>query len=353
MNFDWLTKYRKLSPAALTVRGQVLSPNDNGRLLWDIFFPLLGVRSIRLSEIVPVDDRPVSDRREWDAPGRAIPLVIPGFRDLEMIPIEATDRVNEYEMQILSDNANQNEEIIQEQLQVSIPARTDRLVQANWRRNEVDCFSAWRLGKVTVRNPQDGKSQEVSLNMAGDRYEAAVTPWDDAGVNAYDLFIASMEEAKDRLGPVEAAMCRLKVIKTIQKDAPDLANGVKMTRAQLEDRIVQDLGQPFRFIENEQSLDIFVDGGAVKVRTKVWNGAQVGFIPEGGIIGNSYAAPVVRAGEYAKKNPEARIDLRGNAVYLDPTKNDGKELQMQAQLNVLGVPHEEKVYVVDSGINLG
>ena len=61
-NFAWMAQVAALSPAALTVRAQTISPNDNGRLLWDLFFPRVNVDSVRLSEINTLDDRPAADR---------------------------------------------------------------------------------------------------------------------------------------------------------------------------------------------------------------------------------------------------------------------------------------------------
>jgi hypothetical protein len=37
--FAWTESIDEVSPAALTVLAQAVSPNDNGRLKWDMFFP--------------------------------------------------------------------------------------------------------------------------------------------------------------------------------------------------------------------------------------------------------------------------------------------------------------------------
>ena len=130
-NFAWMAQVAALSPAALTVQAQTLSPNDNGRLLWDLFFPRVNVNSVRLSEINTVDDRPAADRREWNARGRLIPVLTPAQRKLEMVPIEAYDKIDELEMQYLMEGTfGANQAIIEQQIGVRLPARTDRLAMA-------------------------------------------------------------------------------------------------------------------------------------------------------------------------------------------------------------------------------
>ena len=78
----------ELSPAALTVTAQTISPNDQGRLRWDVFFPRQDVDSVDLHEVTTLDFRPVSDRREWNSPGRLIPDKTPDLRDISIVPVE-------------------------------------------------------------------------------------------------------------------------------------------------------------------------------------------------------------------------------------------------------------------------
>jgi hypothetical protein len=349
-DFSWMAQVESLSPAALTVQAQVLSPNDNGRLLWDIFFPRVDVDSIRLSEINTLDDRAAADRREWNARGRLIPVLTPAQRKLEMVPIEAYDKIDEKEMQFLMEGTfGANQAIIEQVIGVRLPARTDRLAMADYRRLELDAMSAWSTGTIIQRNPQNAaQTFTVSFGFDAARLATASPTW-AAAANAYDAFLQWFEDGVEACGPGEGAMMRLATYKEILADAPDLANGVKMTRSQLVDRIQQDLGSPFQFFINETSLDVFTDGGTVVTRTKVWPAEQVAFIPAGRAVGKTAFAPVVRAMELSAQVPEASIDVRGVTIYHD-ADNGSRELEIDAQLNAMPVPDEGKVWVVDAGV---
>src|SRR4026207_1912164 len=138
-----------LSPAALTVQAQTLSPNDNGRLLWDLFFPRVNVDSVPPSQTNTLDERPAADRREWNARGRLIPVLTPAQRKLEMVPIESYDKIDELEMQYLMEGTfGANQAIIEQVIGTRLPARTDRLALACYRRLELDAMSAWATGTI-------------------------------------------------------------------------------------------------------------------------------------------------------------------------------------------------------------
>lgn len=348
--FEWITQLFNLSPAALTVRAQALSPNDQGALLWDIFFPRQDVDSVDLADVLTLDDRPAADRREWNGPGRLIPIETPSLREISMVPIEAYDKIGEKEMQRLMERFVGNAQLIANQIGVSLPDRSDRLALACYRRHELDTFSAWLSGTIVQRNPQDAsKTFTASFGIDSGRIQTAATAWNDPGLNAYDEFIAWMEDGIDASGPAIGAMLRLPTLKAIQADAPDMANGVPMTRAGLESRIQDDLGSPFRFFLNENTIDVFTDGGLAKTRTKVFTAEKVAMIPQGNAVGKSGFAPVVRAMELSSQIPDAGIDVRGVTIYHD-AHNAGKELEIQGQLNVLSIPDEEKVWVIDAGV---
>jgi hypothetical protein len=350
MAFEWITQLFNLSPAALTVRAQALSPNDEGRLLWDIFFPRQNVDSVDLADVLTLDTRAAADRREWNGNGRLIPVETPSLREISMVPIEAYDKIDEKEMQRLMERFLGNAQLIANQIGVSLPDRGDRLAQACYRRLELDAFSAWLTGTIVQRNPQDAaKTYTASFGIDSGRIQTAATAWNDPGLNAYDEFLAWAEDGMDEVGPMAGAMLRLPTLKAIQADAPDLANGVQMTRADLESRIQDDLGSPFRFFINEQTIDVFNDGGTAKTRTKVFAAEKVAFIPQGNAVGYSGFAPVVRAMELSSQVPDAGIDIRGATVYHN-AHNAGKELEIQAQLNALPVPDEELIWVIDAGV---
>src|SRR6185503_21389455 len=112
MDFTWLAEAEELSPAALTVLAQTLSPNDDGRLFWDIFFPRSDVDSVDLADMFTIDDRPAAERREWNARGRVIPVITPEARKMSMVPIESYDTIGEREIQKLMEGAFGNQQIL-------------------------------------------------------------------------------------------------------------------------------------------------------------------------------------------------------------------------------------------------
>jgi hypothetical protein len=168
-------------------------------------------------------------------------------------------------------------------------------------------------------------------------------------LNAYDELIAWIEDGIDAVGSVSGVMLRLATLKAIQADAPDMANGVPATRAGLESRIQDDLGSPFQFFVNEQSIDVFTDGGTAKTRTKVFTAEKVALIPQGNAVGYTGFAPVVRAMELSSQVPDAGIDVRGTTVFHN-AHNASKELELQCQLNALPVPNPENIWVIDAGV---
>jgi hypothetical protein len=349
-DFSWLAKMDDLSPAGLTVRAQSLSPNDMGRLRWDIFFPRVDVDSVNLQDIVTIDERPVADRREWNGPGRYIPLLTPDQRKMSIIPVEAYDKIGEYEMQRINEGAFGNQVIFQQVVGTRLPNRVDRLVMANYRRLEVDAFKAWATGTIVQRNPQDAsKTVTASFGFSNTRLQTAGTAWNDAGLNAYDTFLAWLRDGIDAVGPIAGVVLRQATRAAILADAPNLANAVKMTRAQLEERIQDDLGSPFAFYEFEDSLDVYNDGGTAVTRTKVWPTQKVAIVPAGTTVGVTAFAPVIRAMDIARQVPNAGVDLRGQTVFYD-AQNAGKELEIQAQVNAMPVPDENKIFVIDAGV---
>lgn len=348
---SWIPDDEELSPAALTVRAQAIPPNDEGQLIWDVFLPRENVDSVKLKDVTTVDFRPASDRREWNGRGRRIPMIRPALRDISIIPVEANDRIDEEEMQKLGESANGNQGVIRDLIGVSIPQRVDRLVESNYRRIELDAIQAWTAGKITQRNPENAaQTFDVSFGFDTARLNTAGTAWNDAGVNAYDLLQAWIVAAEDKVGAIEGAMLRLATLNAILADAPNLQNSVKMTRTELEDRIQQDKGGPFRLMVNENSVDIFTDGGTAYTRTKVWPAQKIAAIPVGKRVGSTAFAPVLRAMELANQvGPAAGIDVRGVTVYYEES-NGGRELSIEAQVNAMPIPDEQKVYVTDAGV---
>lgn len=351
--FAWVAAERALTAAALTVRAQSIPLNDQGRLLWDAFFPRRNVDSVKIANITTVDFRPTADRREWNARGRQIVGRTPNVGDIEMTPIESYFKLGEREIQDLTERTVGNEALFRQIVGTSIPDRTDVLAQANARRMEVDAFDAWANRRIVAMNPTTGETETVTFNYASaaTRYTTAVTAWDDAGVNAYDELLAWLILAIDAVGPIEGVMLRLATMNAIIDDAPQTAElaAVRPLRSEVERRISDQIGMPFRFFVNEATLDVYNDGGLATTRAKVWPTGKVAVIPAGGVVGFMAFAPVSRAYEISNAAPEAKIDIRGQVAYTE-TANAGRELTIECQVNALPIPDENRLYVIDAGV---
>lgn len=347
-DFSWIEEVEDLSPDVLTVRAQTLSPNDNGRLTWDVFFPRENVDSVDLDDVTTLDDRWTAERREWNAEGAEMPDQVPPRRRVSIVPIEAKKTIGEKEIQKLAEGAFGRQDVIVEQMGVRIPDRAMKLAMGDYRRLEVDSANAWALGTITQRNPEDpSKTYVASFGFDAGRYQTAGTAWNDPGVNAYELFTAWVEDGVEEVGSLAGVRLRQVHLNAILADAPDLPGGVLMTRANLVQRIQDDLGRDFRFFVDEESVDVRNDGGSAVTRTKVWP-ARVALVPAGGQVGQSAFAPVVRAMEMARQIPGAGIDVRGVTIYY-LQENGGRTLKLNAQLNALPVPDEQLMWVINPG----
>ena len=348
-NFGWTQTIANLTAAALTVRAQTISPNDNGRLKWDVFYNQVPVDSVDLEDVTTLDYRPTADRREWNQRGRLVPIKTPTRRKVSIVPIESYYRWGEYQIQKLNERTLGNQAILADIMQATVPGRVDALTAANWRRLEVDAFNAWALGTIVQRNPQNAaETYTASFGFPAQRYQTAGTAWNDAGQNAYNNLVAWLNEAMDYVGPIRGIVSRRNFINEVLRDAPTMAGGNTMTFTGLESRIQDDLGSDFRFFPMEDSVEIFDDGGVTTTSTKVWAAQRVAVVPAGNTIGTVAKAPVVRAMEIARQIPGAGIDTNGMTVYYEE-QNGGRELDVEVQGNYLPVPDEQKLYVINVG----
>lgn len=355
MPLNWLEEIQEVSSTGLTVQAQALSLDqiDPNQQLWHPgLAPYADADSIRLQQIFETDFRPVGDRREWNAPGRYIPVITPEIEFLEMVPIETEDRLAEQEMQKLNEQAGTNEQRFRELAMVSIPARVDQLVGANYRRVEMDFIEAWTKGTITARNPtKGGTAQTFSLGFDAGRIQTAGTAWSDSGVNAYDEFLAWLEDGEAEMGQIPAVAMTRAVFRAIQADAPNpipgISQTIRATRGQISQLIGDQLGHEFQININGATVDVFDDGGITYTRTRVWPAGYVAAIPAGGRIGTTYRAPVSRAIEMARAMPQAKIDIRGMTVYYD-SLNSAKSAKIQCQANWLSLPSERNVWTINT-----
>lgn len=352
-DFSWINEEEELTSEALTVRAQAMDPDDVGRVTFQEFFPREDVDSTELHEITEIDFRPVGSRREWNQGGRKIPLKTPDLRNIEMVPIESEFVIGEKEIQKLAERTLGNQEAFRDIVRPRIPQRSDDLVEANFRRLDIEAYEAWADGQITVTDPETDASYTVSLGFDAARYQTASTAWDDGSVNAYQEFLAFLRDSRDKVGPIAGVILRQKTLLAIQDDAPNpmpgAQSGLEPTLAQLEQRVEDELATPFRFAVQEESHDVFDDAGKDTTRTKVWPAQHVAVIPDGTQVGSTATAPVARAMEIARAVPEARIDVRGQTVYHN-AGSAGKQLEVQAQVNAMPIPNEQRVSVIDAGV---
>lgn len=348
--FNWIEQERELTPAALTVRAQAISPNDNGRLLWDAFMPRRDVNSVRLRSISQVDFRPVADRREWGARGRLIPLRTPNVDELEMVPIESYFTLGEREIQELEERTLGNQELFRQLVGVDIPPRTDGLAMANYRRIEVDVFSAWSLNQIVAKNPQTGQVNTFDFNFAAERYQTAGTTWTGGGGGtAFNEFLAWLQDGYELTGGGQGVMLRQAMLNAIKSSAPVPVGALPLTTGQLAERIQDELGTAFTWYVNEGTVDVFDDGGTATTRVKLWPQGRIAIVPVGEQVGSTAFAPVARAFEIARGAQQAGIDVRGMTAYHE-IANAGRQLTVEVQGNALPLPEERLVAVMDSGI---
>lgn len=358
--FHWVGREAALANADYTVIAQAVNPNDDGNLLWDVFFPRRNVPSVKISTLTSlIPKRYVSDRREWNARGRYIPQEFPGTAELEMVPIEDFFKLGEREIQAIEErlgnrSANLGVQEFINEIGIDFEARIIGLVQANYRRIEVDCFNAWTNGQVTARNPATGATYTMSYGLDVTRYQTAAPAWTGgSGGTAYTKFVQWLLDGFDRGVQIAGAMMRLATREAIRGSAPNLALPPGSTTAPIlgdvEARIQDETGTDFRFYTNERTVDIFATGGLATTQTKLWPTGVVAVVPAGETVGYSAFAPVARAGEISRQVPEAKIDRNGMTAFVE-SANNGRELTAESQVNQLPIVDETRIWVIQAGI---
>jgi hypothetical protein len=352
-DFTWMAQELRLSPTALTVRAQIVPQNDNGQLLWDTMMPRRNVDQTKLSVLNTSNVRVVADRREWNQRGRYIPMFTPSAKELEWVPIESYFKLEEKEINDLMNEVRGNQQIFRNVIGASIPTRVDNLATANYRRLELDTFSAIVNGNIVSNNPETGTTYTATYPFDTGRYETASTPWNDPSVNAYNELLSWYQDQVNQNGPGAGVMLRLATRNAVQADAPNpmagAIAGLKPTLTQMTQRIQDELGLPFQFFVNERTVNPFTGTGTARSVTKVFPQHKVLFVPAGGQFGTTAFAPVVRAYDLGPDTGEAGIDVRGNTVYYEPA-NGGRELTIECQFNPMPDPDESLLGVIDAGV---
>lgn len=349
----WMDTVEELSNPALTVEAQTAPLPQRETFLGDALFPPPDepINSVEVRGVTVRAIRPVSERREWNAPGVTIEKPAPEEFAMTIIPIEGRDAIDELEYQRLMETATTDgARRLRELLIAEIPSRIRHLAVANKRRLEIDRYNAWLEGVIRQRNPQH-RSQEISVEFpwADERIEEAATAWDDAGVDAYEEALAFIKAGADEIGALEGVMLRAPLLEVIRADAPTV-NGKRLTIPELEAEIASEIGQEFRFILNRAWVE------PQGVKTFLFPVSKFALVPAGGAVGKTLYAPVARAVEAFQTlatlggDDEGVIDVRGQAAYRE-TSNGGRHTSLEVQWNAAPLPDENLVRVIDTGVS--
>ena len=345
-----------LASPQLTVLSQAIGVDEvdpAGNFMFPQFFPFRDASSIDIEQLFTLDYRPVATRRAWDAHGKEIPMKHPQLRGLTMVPLEARHGIGEEKLHRMTEMAQGNQAILNREIMATVPGIVAMLTESVYRAAELEAAEAWAKGTITAKNPTSGATATTSLGFSGSRVQTAVTAWDDAGVNAYSLFIAWLRSARSTMGNVGGVVTSTLVWDAIRADAPNVfdygGNGVLIGAEQLDRQVAADSRIPgFRFVLNDTEVDVFADGGAAHTRTRVWDESYIAAIPASGMVGMTYRASVVKAYDYLASQPT--IDVRGTVV-TNNSENKGKYSDLQCQANWLPVPDENNVFSIDTGID--
>jgi len=106
---------------------------------------------------------------------------------------------------------------------------------------------------------------------------------------------------------------------------------------------------PFRFFVIEDTVDLPTDGGTATTSAHVFEAEMLAYVPANMQVGYSAFAPVARAYQLANRLPQANIDVRGVTVFYDEEMT-GRQARIEAQLNAMPVPDEQRVFTIDIGV---
>ena len=343
--YTFAEQMKALGSGAVTIREQARVAENPDNLLWGTLFPRVNTTSIKLSEMTVPQQRQVTGRRGWNAPGRQVTFKNPKLVNMEMTPIEGWIRLGEYEMQLLMEQHGNNEAAMKQALGFSLNSRISALNDANNRRIEMDAFDAWLNNQITVRNPTTGASHTVDLQIDSSRY--VTESW--TGTDAYDLFLAAIRAAIRKLPNVNGCMMRETTYAHIVKNGPSVPGSTApMTRTQFLDNLRSELGQPFGIRIDERTAEEYQGADQTLTTVNYFTAQKVAFTTSSP-IGSSYFAPVARAYNAMQSIPVEMRDANGFWTFIS-APNDGKNLHVEAQVNALPMPNEQNVLVYSVGI---
>lgn len=348
---EYLESVPGLRSVNRTVSAQVVSPDDNGVLKYPTFFPITNVETTKIGDITIGQYRPMASRREWNANGRLIPLKTPDVRDIDIIPVEAYFTLGEKEMQVLEEQTGGNQDLVKQRIGVSIDSRTDALAEAVYRRVEWDAMRLWATGKVVQDNPQSSGNVDTKQNVetdfafGSDRQQTAGTAWTSS--TAYDNLVSWLKDGVAAMGRIEGVRLSGAEYALIKASTP-ATTGLMKTREYIQNLIADELGNQFVFVQADDTMDPFDDGGTSTTTEVIWPVRKIAAIPAGGVVGITAKAPVLRAGQLSREFGDAGVDRNGVVIYYT-SLNEGKGVKVSAQANIMAIPNKGKIWTIDAG----
>lgn len=356
MKLTSIVQDKSRNAAAMTVRAQAVAATNPDNNRFGIFYTRQDAQSMRMSEMTSVNFRFVAERRPYNTRGIEMPEKFGPMREFIFLPIQVKKTIDEEEIQALGVPTD-NERMVLELLGTTIPQRIDGMTLADYRRLEFDCLQAWATGLIYAKNYNTKVTALVSFGFAADRHEVAATAWDDAGVNAWDEFVAWARAKKAQLGSLEGVYLSGSALEVIREDAPtNQVTGLPLGDGELAQLVASQIGGTFRFVVDDRVADVPVEAGTAgrddetgTLPTRYWPIGAVAAIPQGLRIGEVRFAPVIRATDVVAQVPNNKASVRDVAVIYVPN-DDGTNLEIQVQLNAYPALNEQRVGVIDIGI---
>lgn len=341
----WFDTIEEISNPALTVEAQTVPLPQQETFLQDDLMPRDDVDDTEIRGATVRAIRPTSGRREWNAPGVTVEKPVAETFQMNILPIEGRDQIDEQEYDKLQRaTLRGGEERLRELLVADIPSRVRHIALANIRTLEQDTYISWLYGEIRQFNPQN-RAQTIAAEFPwkDERIQTAGTAWNDGTVNAYNEFMAFLKEGQEEIGAIDGVMLRAALLAVIRADAPTV-NGKALNLVELEAEIQAEIGQEFTFIVNRAWIE------PRGVKTFLFPVSRVALVPAGGAVGRRLFAPVGRAIDADLAVPDAEIDVRGQGAFRE-TSNGGRHWAMQVQLNAAPYPDKNLVWVADTGVN--
>lgn len=327
----------KRSQALATARAQRVVANEADRLRWPAFFTRTPSQSMRLAKSSRSTFRFVAERRPYDTRGIEMPRQFGTLTEMLHLPIQARVTYGEEDIIALGLPVDAEAAAL-EVLSLSFDDDLDGLAVADARRFELDCLRAWQYGDILAKNYRTGAVAMVSFGVDSARYETVDTALDDAGVNAWQVFIAWARKWSNEMGGLAGVYISGVELEVIRADAPvNTQTGLPLGDTDLGALVASQIGGgSFRFVTDDRTFDVSASGATDlktnTAKTRAWDVGRIAAIPTGATIGTANFVPVTRAGDLASQVPQGTI-RRDDVTIIYVPNDDGTSLETQAQLN--------------------